>query len=449
MTKTILFAALLAARSFGAEVFNVQDFGAKGDGTTVDTEAINNTIEAATVKAGAEVRFPAGKYLTGTIELKSEMNLVLEPGATLLGTTNLADYKMFRPPAGTPEAGFKPEWHRALILGDKVQDVTITGGGMIDGNKVFDPKGEERMRGPHTILIGHGRNITLKSISIKDSANYAVLLEDCSDTKMVEIKITGGWDGIHFRGWPNSYCTNIVISDCQLFTGDDAIAGRYWENVAITDCVLNSSCNGIRLIGPARKFFVNDCQVFGPGQFPHRSSSRKNMLAAVALQPGAWDPTEGVVDDVHLTDLVMQNVMTPFHFAMKGEKNTVGSIEVSKCKAVDVYRAPSTIESWNSHPFTNVVFRDLSVEFAGGGTAEDARLPIRAPGVDARKLPVWGFFARNVENLTLENVSLKLAKDDPRPVARFENVTHLTTNHFDFPKLPGVEQPIVKLPVEN
>jgi hypothetical protein len=89
------------------------------------------------------------------------------------------------------------------------------------------------------------------------------------------------------------------------------------------------------------------------------------------------------------------------------------------------------------------------VDFAGGGSTEDARLPIKAPGVDARKLPVWGFFARNVENLTLESVWLKLAKDDPRPVARFENVTHLTTNHFDFPKVPGVEQPIVKLPIEN
>jgi len=152
---------------------------------------------------------------------------------------------------------------------------------------------------------------------------------------------------------------------------------------------------------------------------------------------------------VHLSDLVMRNVMTPFHFAMKGEKNTVGSIEVTKCTAKEVYRAPSTVESWNSHPFTNVVFRDVSVEFAGGGTAEDARLPIKSPGVDARKLPVWGFFARNVENLTLENVSLKLTKDDPRPVARFENVTRLTTNRFDFPKVPGVEQPIVKLPIEN
>ena len=133
------------------------------------------------------------------------------------------------------------------------------------------------------------------------------------------------------------------------------------------------------------------------------------MLAAVALQPGAWDPTEGVLDDVHLSDLAIQNVSTPFHFALKGN-NTVGSIEVRKVQARNVYRAPCTIESWNAHPFTNVVFSDVTIEFAGGGTEQDARLPIKPPGVDAGKLPIWGFYARNVENLTLENVSIKAQK---------------------------------------
>src|SRR4051812_39293833 len=107
-TTAILVTTMLLSPCFAADVFDVRDFGAKGDGTTVDTEAINNAIEAATVKAGAEVHFPSGNYLTGTIELKSEMTLVIEPNATLIATTNLADYKMFRPPAGTPEAGFKP-----------------------------------------------------------------------------------------------------------------------------------------------------------------------------------------------------------------------------------------------------------------------------------------------------------------------------------------------------
>ncbi len=441
MQKLLLAFFLAVLPSFAAEKFNVRNFGAKGDGISSDTEAINHAIQAATVQVGSEVHFPPGRYLIGTLELESDVDLVIEAGATLLGTKNLADYKIFHPPAGSPEAGFKPEWHRGLILGDNVENVTISGGGVIDGGKVFDPQGEEHMRGPHTILIGHGRAINLQHISVRDSANYAILLEDCSDSQINDVKITGGWDGIHFRGWPNRYCTNITISDCHLFTGDDAIAGRYWENVSIVNTEFNSSCNGIRLIGPAHKLSVRNCQFNGPGQYPHRSSSRTNMLAAVALQPGAWDPTEGVLDDVQLSDLRMQNVAAPFHFALKGD-NTVGSIQVSKVKATGVYRAPCTIESWTSHPFTNVVFRDVDIEFAGGGNAEDARIPVRPPGVDARKLPVWGFYARNVENLTLENVRLKLGRDDVRPVARFENVQHLTTNDFAFPKVAGVTEPL-------
>jgi len=442
--RPFILTFLLCVRCLAApaEIFNVRDFGAKGDGLTLDTEAINHAIEAATVKAGAEVHFPAGKYLSGTIELKSELTLVIEADATLVGTTNLSAYKFFRPPPGTPEAGFKPEWHRALILGDSVKEVTITGGGTIDGNKVFDPRGEERMRGPHTILIGHGRNIAVEKISIRDAANYAIMLEDCSDSKVTECRITGGWDGVHFRGWPNSYCRNITIADCQIFAGDDAIAGRYWENVIIADCTINSSCNGIRLIGPAKKLMINDCQFFGPGQYPHRSSKRTNMLAAVALQPGAWDPTEGPLDDVHLSDLAIQNVTTAFHFALKGN-NTVGTIEVNKVTAKGVYRAASTIESWNNHAFTNVIFRDVNIEFTGGGTDADAEIAIRPPGVDARKLPVWGFYARNVDHLTFENVRLRLEKDDLRPVGRFENIEHLTLDHFDFPKIPAVTNALV------
>jgi len=441
LTWLLLPLSLFFGLAAEPRTLDVRAFGAKGDGRTVETEALNRAMAAAGREKG-EVRFPPGRYLSGTIELRSGVTLHLEPGATLLGTTNLSDYKMFRPPAGTPEAGFKPEWHRALLLGVNVENVRITGGGIIDGNKVFDPKGEERMRGPHTILVGHGRNITIDNVQIRDSANYAILLEDCSDTKIQSIRVTGGWDGVHFRGWPDRYCTNVTITDSQFFTGDDAIAGRYWENVVIADCVLNSSCNGIRVIGPARKLMVNDCQFFGPGQYRHRTSNRTNMLAGIALQPGAWDPTTGPLDDVHLSDLTMQNVATPFHFALKGN-NTVGTIEVTKVKAAGVYRSTASIESWTTNAFGSVTFRDMEIEFTGGGTPADAEIPIKAPGVDTRKLPVWGFFARNVNRLTLENVRLRLEKTDLRPVARFESVGHLQMNDFAYPKDQGVSEPIV------
>lgn len=379
---------LFSASAHG--VFSVRDYGAEGDGQALDTAPINRAIAACVQAGGGQVLFPPGKYLSGTLRLHNNVTLLLPAGARLVGTTNLAEYGHFQPPAGTPEARFRPEWHRALILADGAENITVQGEGIIDGNQVFDPRGEERMRGPHTILFGNCRGVTIRAVTVVDSANYAVLLENCQDVEVRGVKVTGGWDGIHFRGWPGRPCRTVSIVGCQFFTGDDAIAGRYWENVLISDCILNSSCNGIRLIGPAQHLVIHDCLFYGPGAYPHRTSNRSNMLAGVNLQPGAWDATQGVLDDVLLSDLAMHNVTTPFHFSLK-PGNTAGRITVSQVAASGVYRAAASVESWAETPFTNVVFRNVSIEFAGGGTRQDAERQVKAPGVDARSLPAWGF----------------------------------------------------------
>lgn len=430
--KKLILLLLTTLPAIAGEIFNVRDFGAKGDGTTSDTAAINRAMDAAGNEGWSQVYFPPGRYLSGTIQLRSKVTLMIDPAAVIVGTTNLSEYRHFRPPAGTPEARFRPEWHRALFLGEQLESVQIVGGGLIDGNRVFDSRGEERMRGPHTILLGHSRNIAIRDVSIRDSANYAIMLEDCSDVDIRNIRVTGGWDGVHFRGWPDAYCRNVTIAGSQFYTGDDAIAGRYWDFVTITDCIINSSCNGIRLIGPATNFTVTDCLFQGPGLYPHRTSNRTNMLAAIALQPGAWDPTEGPMDNIFLSDLSIQNVTTPFHISVKGN-NTAGRIDVHRVNARGIYRAPITVESWTDAPITNATFRDVTLEFEGGGTEKDAAIEIKSPGVDARKMPSWGFYGRNVEQLTLDNVRVRANKADARPVAILDNVRKFETNGFDFP----------------
>ncbi len=291
-------------------LFNIRDYGAVGDGKTLDTAAINKAIETSAAAGGGQVLFPPGKYLSGTVHLKSNVTVLFDAGATLLGSTDLAHYQNFTPPAGTPESGWPP-WHRALILGDGVEHITIAGQGAIDGNKVFDPRGEERMRGPHTILLGLCRNVTIRDVSIKDSANYAIMLEFCQQVDVRNVKITGGWDGVHFRGWPGRPCRDVSIVGCQFYTGDDSIAGRYWENVLVSDCIVNSSCNGVRLIGPATHLTIHNSLFYGPGVHPHRTSNRHNMLSGINLHPGSWGATEGSLDDVLLSDITMKNVASP------------------------------------------------------------------------------------------------------------------------------------------
>ena len=422
-------------------LFNIHDYGAAGDGVSLDTSAINKAISACSEAGGGQVLFPPGRYVSGTVHLRSHVSLFLSAGATLVGTTNLTAYEAPAVPAFMPESTWG-KWQRGLVVGEGIEDVAIGGPGMIDGNKVFDPTGEEHRRGPHTITFVDCRRFALRDFSIQDSANYAIFFQASDDVEVRNVKITGGWDGVHFRGAGDRWCHNVSIRGCQFYTGDDSIAGRYWDNVVISGCVLNSACNGVRLIGPAVHLIVSDCLFHGPGREPHRSSARHNMLSGIILQPGAWDKCDGLLDDVFVADNIMKDVSSPVTIWTK-HGNPVGRITISGLNATGVYRAAFSAESWSDLPITNVILRNATIEFSGGGSADLARKPVTRPGVDVRPLPAWGIYARNVENLTCEDVRLDLAKDDERPVVAAETVGNLVLDHFRYPHVPGVADPLL------
>ncbi|MGA2864043.1 MAG: glycosyl hydrolase family 28-related protein [Verrucomicrobiota bacterium] len=425
----------------GQLTFNVRDFGARGDGTTLDTEALNQAIATCAQAGGGQVLLPPGRYLSGTVHLRSQVTLFLAAGATLLGTTNLALYQPPAVPSFMPEARWG-NWHRGLLVGQDAQDVTIAGPGVIDGHKVFDPAGEEHMRGPHAIVFVNCRRFTLRDLSIQDAANYAIFFQASDEVDIHNVTVTGGWDGVHFRGAPQRWCHQVNITGCRFYTGDDAIAGRYWDNVVIAGCLVNSSCNGLRLIGPATRLVVNHCLFYGPGLQPHRTSNRTNMLSGIILQPGAWDRTQGLLDEVLLADNTMLNVASPVTIWTK-PGNPVNRITVAGLTATGVYRSALSVESWADAPITNVVLRGASIEFTGGGKAEQATQLVKGPGVDCRPLPAWGVYARNVEQLTLEDVRLSLASDDLRPVLLADQVQRLNLDALRFTHLPAVTHPLV------
>ncbi|HZV37053.1 MAG TPA: right-handed parallel beta-helix repeat-containing protein, partial [Verrucomicrobiae bacterium] len=359
-------------------------------------------------------------------------------------TTNLNEYSRPEAPPFMPERKWG-NWNRALLVADNAEDFGIMGDGVIDGNKVFDPNGEEHMRGPHAIAFENCRRFTLRDVTIVDAANYAVFCEASDDLEFRNVKIIGGWDGIHWRGAPEHWCHNVKIIGCQLYTGDDAIAGRYWDNTVIQDCLINSSCNGIRLIGPATNLTVAHNLFRGPGEQPHRSSREKhrtNMLAGINLQPGAWDRTGGLLDGVLLADNVMENVASPISLSSK-PGNAVGRVTVSGLDATGIYHSAISIESWSDTPITNFVLRNAHVEFVGGGKPWPADRRVDRPGVDVRPLPAWALYARNVQTLTLEDVRFSLANDDLRPVIQAEGVGHLNLNDVKFTPVEGVTQPVV------
>jgi polygalacturonase len=433
---------LLAPSAICADgVFSIRDYGAMGDGATLDTNAIQKTIDACAQDGGGLVLFPPGTYLSGTLHLKSRVHLRLEAGATLIGTTDLQHYQFFQAPEGTPEAR-SPRWHSALILGVSVEDVTISGSGVIDGNKVFDPRGEEKMRGPHTLLFGNSRNIVIRDISVVDSANYALLFEFTSQIEVRNITCTGGWDGVHFRGWIDAPCRDLRITDCQFYTGDDSIAGRYAEQVLIRNCVINTSCNGIRIIGPVKHMIVDDCLFYGPGVEPHRTQDRHNMLSGIILQPGAWGASDGAMEDILISSVTMKNVATPVTLYLRRSGNTAKDITVAGLTATGVYRGAASVESWSETAVENVVFRDIDIEYAGGESHEAGERPAQAPSVDSRSLPAWGFYMRNVNDIRLHDMRLTYKNEDFRPVIHAENVTNLDMNTILFDQPKGIDNPI-------
>lgn len=166
----LIAAAALTAAELKPGIFDVRAHGAMGDGVTLDTPAIEAALDAAAKAGGGQVLFPPGRYISGTIHLRSGVTLQLDAGARLIGTTNLACYSQPKTPEYMPEAKWG-KWHRGLIVGENVEDVAITGLGTIDGNKVFDPTGEEKMRGPHTIIFVNCRRLIRPPQPIWSKAN--------------------------------------------------------------------------------------------------------------------------------------------------------------------------------------------------------------------------------------------------------------------------------------
>ncbi len=117
--------------------------------------------------------------------------------------------------------------------------------------------------------------------------------------------------------------------------------------------------------------------------------------------------------------------------------NPVGRVTISGLNANGVYRAALSVESWADFPITNVVVRNASIEFSGGGKAEQTAQTVRPPGVDVRALPAWGVYARNVERLTLEDVRLSLTASDARPAILADRVQQLDLDGTKFPIATG------------
>ena len=264
-----IFAAVLSAQ---AAVYDVRDFGAKGDGVTKDTAAIQRAIDKATAAGGGTVEIPAGTFVSGTIWLKSDVDFHLCAGATLLGSPDREDYNL---PDAFPQNStnsYESNSGAHLVLCVEQRNVTVRGPGRINGNGprfVLDKDGKRFPRNAVTysgidwrpgqmLYFVESENIKIQDVDLLDSTYWTCFIHGCTRVAIrgVHIKnhyLTWNGDGIDLD------CSQYVtISDCYIYSADDCItlrgAGRRLKKpqdmafVTVNNCVLrNYHCNAIRI----------------------------------------------------------------------------------------------------------------------------------------------------------------------------------------------------------
>lgn len=396
------------------QYYNIKQYGAKAQENFLNTNAINTAIKDAANHGGGTVVIPKGIFTTATIYLKSKVNLLLEKDAVLQGAKNINLYKSFIPThdltkystisteGNNSNSAYDTSWTKALIIGDGIQNVTISGEGIIDGVHVTNPKGEEGMRGAHTIILSNSKNITWCNITIERAGNYAILGYSLENIVFQNIHIKEGWDGIHIRGGEN-----ILIRNSVLETGDDAIAGGYWHNFVVTDSKINSSCNGIRVIMPIDGVTIKNDQFVGPGAFAHRTSGaahRTNMLAGIYIQPGGWGETKGDIKNVCITDVNMHNMDNLFMFDLN-KGNNASNVQLKNIVADSIIGA-IYIHSHNGGIFDSISLDNIVAKFIPPSITEEP----------------WAMSVNNVPQFHLNNIHFSCTNINAKKAIRINNV---------------------------
>lgn len=346
-----------------ARTLVVTDFGAVPE--TEATAAIQAAIDSCSRAGGGRVVIPAGRFEARTLYLRDSVELYLEKDAVLAGVADPAAYSAFvttrdlsRYDSGGGSANANcvsdPEWMKALLIGEGIRGASIGGEGTLDGGHVVNPRGEEGMRGPHTLVIAEAVGFRLSGIRITRAANYAFLGYALEDAVFEQLHITEGWDGIHIRGGKD-----VSIRDCRFETGDDAIAGGYWEGMRISGCDINSSCNGIRMIMPSDGVTVEDCVFHGPGTYPHRTSGearRSNMLFGVSLEPGAWGSAPGETRGIVLRDCAFRCLDAPVATSVRADSRAF-DLTLEGLSGTEL-RSANPVVSWLDQGFDSITVRD-------------------------------------------------------------------------------------------
>lgn len=428
----VLGGALLKAAQYE---YNIQDFGAIGNGKFLNTKAIQKTIDIAEKNGGGNVIVPPGIYISGSIFLKSNITLEIMSGATILGSSDIKDYE----PVKWGHNKDRQPYH--LIVIKDVSNVSITGGGTIDGNGPAFWKPRDASKDPQWIMakdekvspmveIENSQDVRMKDVLLLTGGGWTLHLYNSDRIQIQGVKILNhmfapNGDGIDITG-----CSDVTVSDCIIKTCDDAIClkstgdSRECKRVTVTNNILECSCAALKI---GNESFRNISQLTITNNVVYGSSR------AFALYAGGG----GIVEDVIVSNIVCDSKAPlihnrPIHLSLLERKEKDGSIYASKVMDSDkVYdhegRQPQLrniiisnfiirtggrilIAAEPGRMIENVTLRDIHMIYPW---IEDPVIHIdrslssqfspRNP--DAKKARA-AFVAENVKNLVLDNLNI-------------------------------------------
>jgi polygalacturonase len=309
ITLGVLLLAFLSVNTSRAgdtpsRVFDVKESGAKGDGKTLDTDAIQKALDDCGKAGGGTVRFPAGTYLSKPIVLRSSTTVLLDAGATLLATDDPADF------AGSTSNSFIP-----FVSGKKLHDVTITGQGIIDGSgaKWWIPAEAARQKTPgytlprpNLVVLTGCTNLRVENITLQNSPKFHLVPTDCDGVIISNVTVLAPAHAANTDAIDPSACRNVLITKCRIDVGDDNIAikagkampGRPFacDNITVTDCVFlhgHGMSIGSETAGGVRNVTVRNCTF----------ENTENGIR-IKSQRGRG----GVVENIRYSDITMKNV---------------------------------------------------------------------------------------------------------------------------------------------
>lgn len=447
-------------------VFSADRFGAAADGRTKDTEAVQAAIDAAHAAGGGVAHLPPGTYLCGGIELRSRVTLHLEAGATLLGSTDLADYPPHEGPPADCDAG-----QRHLVFARGASDIAITGAGAIDGQgpAFWEPSGRpatppdrlwadvvthnwkplgDNDRPSPMIELAECRNVRIEGVTLRNSPGWTLRPIACDTVMIRGIVIRNRIDGINTDGIDPTACQNVFITDCDIETGDDAICLksenpygelRVTRNVVVSNCVLSCCCNAFKL-GTATQGGFEDITFTDSVVFNADVPLNERVIAGIAIEivDGGW------VDGVSVSDIRMRNTRTPVFIRLGnrgwGQPTPVpGRLRRVRISRIDATGAilTSSVTGLAERPVEDVVLSGIRIETDEGGRPEwvDRDIPEEvAEYPEARmfgRLPAYGLYVRHARGIRISEVEIRSTVPDPRPLLVADDVVDLSVVALD------------------